>query len=487
MDLYTISDIAAALKRKEISSVEITQAFLARIQKSDNQLNSFISITAEQALREAKAADELRAKGAAPSFLAGVPLAHKDNFCTQGTKTTSASKMLSNFVPPYSATVVNRLKAAGMVMLGKTNMDEFAMGSSNETSFYGPVKNPWDVERVPGGSSGGSSAAVAAKLTPFATGSDTGGSIRQPASLCNLVGIKPTYGRVSRYGMVAFASSLDQAGPITHTVEDAAHIMNIIAGADLLDSTSVDYPVPDYTKTLNDSLKGLTIGIPEEYFDASLNPEVVHLIEDAITVYEKLGVRIKKINLKSTRQCISLYYLIASAECASNLARYDGVHYGYRCDSPKDLQDLYIRSRSEGFGDEVKRRILIGTHILSSEAYNAYYIKAQTMRTLIMQEFLDVFQAVDLILGPTTPGPAFKLQEKTDDPLHMYLSDIYTVMVNLAGLPAISLPAGFVNDLPVGMQLVGPAWNEARLLNVAHRYQKETNWHLYSPKGAEYV
>lgn len=482
MHFNSICELITALDRKTVSSVEVTQSFLDRIAKFDSQINSFITVTPEQALAEAKLADERRAKGKA-TFLTGVPIAHKDNLCTHSVKTTCASKMLSNFIPNYDATIVERFKTAGAVMLGKTNMDEFAMGSSNETSFYGPVKNPWDQERVPGGSSGGSSAAVAAGLTLLATGSDTGGSIRQPAALCNLVGIKPTYGRVSRYGMVAFASSLDQAGPMTRTVEDAAHVMNVMAGIDAKDSTSFDASVPDYTANLRDSLEGLTIGIPEEYFEDGLSQEIVKLMEEAIKVYQSLGARIKKVNLKNTHQGITLYYLISSAECASNLARYDGVRYGHRCESPQNLEDLYTRSRSEGFGAEVKRRLLMGTHVLSAEAYYAYYLKAQTIRTLLIQEFAEVFKEVDVLLGPTTPSPAFKLGEKMDDPMHMYLSDIYTVTVSLAGLPAISLPAGFVNHLPIGMQLIGPTFSEARLLNVAHRYQEVTHWHTQKPRG----
>jgi aspartyl-tRNA(Asn)/glutamyl-tRNA(Gln) amidotransferase subunit A len=482
MKFDTISGLARALDHKEVSSVEATQYFLDRITQYDKKINSFITVTADEALTQARLADEKRAKGE-HSFLTGVPIAQKDNVCTQGINTTCASKMLSNFKPIYDATIIERFKSADMVMLGKTNMDEFAMGSSNETSFYGSVKNPWDMERVPGGSSGGSAAAVAAGLALAATGSDTGGSIRQPAALCNLVGVKPTYGRVSRYGMVAFASSLDQAGPIARTAEDAAYVMNIMAGFDAKDSTSVNIPVPDYTAALNDSLEGLTIGILDEHFENGLNAQMTHLMEEAIRVYQKLGARIKRVKLKNAHEGITLYYLIASAECASNLARYDGVRYGYRCKDPQSLDDLYTRSRSEGFGAEVKRRILIGTHLLSAEAYHAYYLKAQTVRTLLIEEFSNLFKDIDVLLGPTTPGPAFKLGEKVDDPLHMYLSDVYTVPISLAGLPAISVPVGFVNDLPVGMQLIGPTFSEARLFNVAHRYQMLTDWHLQKPRG----
>lgn len=484
MHFYSLRELVNALESKQVSSVEVTQYFLDRIANLDTQINSFISVVPELALQAAKRADAQRAKGLAGP-LTGVPIAHKDNFCTQGIKTSCASRMLDSFIAPYDATVVDQFKSAATVLVGKLNMDEFAMGSSSETSFYGAVRNPWDLERVPGGSSGGSSAAVAAGLVLAATASDTGGSIRQPAALCNLVGLKPTYGRVSRYGLVAFASSLDQAGPITRTAEDAALIMNVMAGFDAQDSNSMEIAVPDYTATLNDSLEGLTIGVPQEYFSDGLDAEIARLIEVAIREYEQLGARIKAVNLKSSHQGIALYYLIASAECASNLARYDGVRYGYRCQNPRDLEDLYKRSRSEGFGDEVKRRILIGTYVLSSESYNAYYLKAQTIRTGLIQEFAQVFEQVDLLLGPTTPAPAFKLGEKTQDPIQMYLSDIYTITVNLAGLPAISLPVGFVNDLPVGMQLIGPAFSEARLLNVAHRYQQVTDWHCRLPREFE--
>jgi aspartyl-tRNA(Asn)/glutamyl-tRNA(Gln) amidotransferase subunit A len=479
MSFQTISRLSKALREKAISSVEVTQACLERIEQLNPTLNSLITVTPDQALEAARAADEQIASGSA-HILTGIPIVHKDNFCTQGIKTTCASKMLSNFIPPYDATVVTKLKAAGAVMLGKANMDEFAMGGSNETSYYGPAKNPWDLARVPGGSSGGSAAAVAAGLAFGATGTDTGGSIRQPAAFCNLVGLKPTYGRVSRYGMVAFASSLDQAGPIARTVEDAAYLLNSLAGLDLSDSTSMDHGIPDYTATLNNPLTGLTIGIPAEFFEEDLNTEVGQCLEEAIRIYQRLGAHIKKVHLKHTANGITLYYLIASAECASNLGRYDGIRYGYRCASPKSLEDLYNRSRSEGFGPEVKRRILVGTHILSADAY-AYYLKAQTVRTLLIQEFAQVFETVDVLLSPTTPAPAFKLGEKMDDPLNMYLADIYTVTVSLAGLPAISLPAGFVGGLPVGQQLIGPAFSEARLLNIAHGYQQATDWHTRVP------
>ncbi|WP_218814743.1 Asp-tRNA(Asn)/Glu-tRNA(Gln) amidotransferase subunit GatA [Rickettsiella endosymbiont of Dermanyssus gallinae] len=482
MHTATLTELSIALKNKKISSRELTEHFLARIKKYDPQINSFITVTAEQALQQADRADEHYNKGIAGP-LTGIPIAHKDIFCTDGIKTSCASKMLDNFIAPYDASLVTTLKQAGTVLLGKTNMDEFAMGSSNETSFYGCVKNPWDLTRVPGGSSGGSSAAVAARLTPAATGTDTGGSIRQPAALCNLTGLKPTYGRVSRYGLVAFASSLDQAGPMTQTAEDAALLMNAMAGFDKKDSTSMNEPVPDYTQSLNDSLEGLKIGLPKEYFSADLDPKIASCIEKAIKHYESLGASIHAVSLPNCHLVVPLYYIIASAECSSNLARYDGIRYGYRCSNPKDLRDLYERTRAEGFGDEVKRRILMGTYVLSAGYYDAYYIKAQKIRALMIQDFEQAFKQVDILIGPTTPSTAFKLGEKTKDPVSMYLSDIYTIAVNLAGLPAISIPAGFSDGLPVGMQLISPAFTEAKLLNVAHRYQQITDWHKELPEN----
>lgn len=478
----TIKELSADLAAKKISSVELTKLFLDRVRKLDDKLNSFITVTEESALKEALAADE-KIKSGHQSPLTGIPIAHKDIFCTDGIKTTCGSKMLDNFVAPYDATVVQNLKAAGTVMLGKTNMNEFAMGSSNETSYYGPTKNPWDLEYVPGGSSGGSAAAVAALLAPGATGTDTGGSIRQPAALCGITGIKPTYGRVSRYGMIAFASSLDQGGPFARTAEDAALLLNAMAGFDERDSTSVNEPVPDYTASLNDSIKGLRIGLPKEYFSEGLNPDVAKAIDAAIDEYKKLGVTFHEISLPNTFLSCPTYYVIAPAECSSNLARYDGVRYGYRCQNPKDLLDLYTRSRSEGFGNEVKRRIMIGTYVLSAGYYDAYYIKAQRVRRLIRDDFTEAFKKVDVILSPTTPTPAFKLGEKSNDPLSMYLSDIYTIAVNLAGLPGISIPAGFVNGLPVGLQLIGNLFGEAKILNAAHQYQKATDWHTRTPEG----
>lgn len=478
----TIAELSRELESKSISSVELTQHYLERIKQHNDKLNAFITVTPEHALAAAKAADDLRAQGKA-GRLTGIPIAQKDIFCTDGIKTSCGSKMLDNFVAPYDATVVRKLKAAGTVMLGKTNMDEFAMGSSNETSFYGNVANPWNTEYVPGGSSGGSAAAVAACLTPAATGTDTGGSIRQPAALCGITGIKPTYGRVSRYGMIAFASSLDQGGPMTRSAEDAAILLNEMAGFDEHDSTSLQESVPDYTATLNNPLEGMTIGLPKEYFSEGIDSEVAKVIEAAIEEYKKMGVKFKEISLSNTHLSAPAYYVIAPAECSSNLARYDGVRYGYRCSDPANLQDLYKRSRSEGFGAEVKRRIMIGTYVLSAGYYDAYYIKAQKIRHLIRNDFDQAFKDVDLILCPTTPTTAFKFGEKTSDPLTMYLSDIYTIAVNLAGLPGISIPAGFANKMPVGLQLIGNLFTEAKLLNVAHQYQKATDWHKQTPEG----
>jgi aspartyl-tRNA(Asn)/glutamyl-tRNA(Gln) amidotransferase subunit A len=484
MHTLSLAELAAGLKSKKFSSVEVTQAFLARISKFDKQLNSFITVTPERALAQAKAADARLAKGNAHT-LTGVPLAQKDIFCTNGVKTSCGSKMLDNFIAPYDATVVRKCDDAGMVMLGKTNMDEFAMGSSNETSFYGAVRNPFDVKAVPGGSSGGSAAAVAARLAPIATGTDTGGSIRQPAALCNLTGLKPTYGRVSRWGMIAFASSLDQGGPMARSAEDVALLMNVIAGFDEKDSTSVERAVPDYIATLNNSLKGVRIGVPKEFFGQGLDPKVEEVIRAALKEYEKLGATLKEISLPNSGLSVPTYYVVAPAECSSNLSRFDGVRFGYRCENPKDLIDLYKRSRGEGFGAEVKRRIMIGTYALSSGYYDAYYLKAQKLRRLIADDFKRAFAEVDVIAGPTSPTVAFNIGEKTDDPVTMYLSDIYTIAVNLAGIPGMSIPAGFVGDRPVGLQLMGNLFDEARLLNVAHMYQMATDWHLRAPKGFE--
>ncbi|HLB56640.1 MAG TPA: Asp-tRNA(Asn)/Glu-tRNA(Gln) amidotransferase subunit GatA [Coxiellaceae bacterium] len=477
----TISELSKLLSEKKISSVELTKHFLSRITQFNETLNAFITITEENALKQAQNADQKIAAGNAHP-LCGIPIAHKDIFCTSGIKTTCASKILENFIAPYDATLIEKCNAANLITLGKTNMDEFAMGSSNETSYFGNVKNPWDLERTPGGSSGGSAASVAARIAPIATGTDTGGSIRQPAALSGITGLKPTYGRVSRYGMIAFASSLDQGGILSQSAEDAALLLNIIAGHDKKDSTSIQHDVPDYTKTLENSIKGLTIGLPEEYFTGGLETGVEKNIQDAIKIYEKCGATFKKISLPHTDLATSAYYVIAPAEASSNLARYDGVRYGYRCENPKNLDDLYKRTRSEGFGEEVQRRILIGTYVLSSGFYDAYYLKAQKIRRLIRDDFVKVFNDVDLILTPTAPTAAFKLGEKISDPVTMYLNDIFTIAVNLAGLPAISIPAGFSNNLPVGLQLIGKHFDEAKILNAAHQFQLNTDWHKKMPE-----
>ena len=478
----TLAQLAAGLAAGKYSSVELTRAALERAAAAQPGLNALVSLTAEQAVVQAKAADATLASGKGGP-LTGVPMIHKDIFCTAGVLTTCGSKMLSNFIAPYDATIVHRLKEAGMVMIGKANMDEFAMGSSNETSFYGPVRNPWDATRVPGGSSGGSAAAVAARLAPLATATDTGGSIRQPASLCGVTGIKPTYGRVSRYGMIAFASSLDQAGVITVSAEDAALTLQAMAGFDPRDSTSVDVPVPDYRAALDAPLAGLKIGILKEFFGEGLQPEVEAPVRAALEQFRKLGAVIKEVSLPSLPLSVPTYYVVAPAECSSNLARFDGVRFGHRCANPRDLQDLYKRSRAEGFGAEVKRRIMTGTYVLSAGYYDAYYIKAQKVRALINSDFLRAFGEVDLLLGPTAPTPAFGLGDKTSDPITMYLNDIYTIGANLAGLPAMSIPCGFAGQLPVGVQLIGPHFGEAKLLAAAHRYQLETDWHLKTPAG----
>jgi len=478
----TISQLQTELKNKKISSVELTQYYLKRIETLDKNYNSFITVCAEHALKQAKSADTDIAAGKI-NLLTGIPIAQKDIFCTAGIKTTCGSKILDNFIAPYESTVTQKFLAAGSVMLGKTNMDEFAMGSSNETSFYGPVKNPWNLACTPGGSSGGSAAAVAAGLAPAATGTDTGGSIRQPAALCNLTGLKPTYGRVSRYGMIAFASSLDQAGPLAKTAEDAAILMNVISGYDAKDSTCVNRDVPDYTADLNKKIAGLTIGLPKEYFIAGLDPAVEKAVQTTITELKKLGCNFKEISLPHTELAASAYYVIAPAECSSNLARFDGVRYGYRCENPVNLIDLYERSRAEGFGSEVKRRILVGTYVLSAGYFDAYYRKAQRVRRLIRDDFVNALKEVDVILTPSTPTPAFKIGEKLQDPVAMYLSDVFTIAVNLAGLPGLSMPCGFDKGLPIGVQLIGNYFDEARILNVAHQYQQVTNWHNKSPEN----
>jgi aspartyl-tRNA(Asn)/glutamyl-tRNA(Gln) amidotransferase subunit A len=478
----SVAELAAALRARQVSSVELTRAFLARMTRHQGELNAFISITAEAALAEAAQADvRLRSQDAGP--LTGVPIAHKDIYCTRGQKTTCGSRMLANFVSPYDATVVERLRAAGVVMLGKTNMDEFAMGSSNETSFFGPVCNPWDRARVPGGSSGGSAAAVAARPVPAATTPNTSGSIPQPAALCGVTGLKPTYGRVSRYGMIAFASSLDQGGLLTRSAGDAALLLGAIAGFDERDSTSVELPVPDYSAALEQPLKGLKIGVLKEFFDKGLDAAVEQQLRAALEVLRAQGAVIKEVSLPHLPLSVPTYYVVAPAECSSNLARFDGVRYGYRCEQPRDLLDLYQRSRGEGFGAEVKRRIMTGTYVLSAGYYDAFYLKAQRVRQLISNDFEHAFHDVDVVIGPTTPTTAFELGAKTSDPVTMYLNDIYTIGANLAGLPAISVPCGFVQGLPAGMQIIGPHFGEERLLNVAHRFQLETDWHRRTPPG----
>ena len=471
----TVAETSAALAAGDISSVEITQAYLDRIATLNGELNAFITVCENSALLQAKAADDARANGNDRPLL-GIPLAHKDIFCTKDILTTCGSRMLHNFVSPYNATVVERFIDAGTVLLGKTNMDEFAMGSSNETSFFGDVKNPWNTECVPGGSSGGSAAAVAADLCAMATGTDTGGSIRQPAAFCGVTGLKPSYGRVSRWGMIAFASSLDQAGPITKSAEDAALMLNVMSGLDKKDSTSIDRPIEDFTATLNQPLKGLRIGVPKQHFADGLSMEVEQAIRNALAEYEKLGATIKEMDLTNSHLSVSAYYVVAPAEASANLSRFDGVRYGHRCEDPTDLEDMYKRTRSEGFGEEVKRRIMIGTYALSAGYYDAYYRKAQKIRRLIKDDFDRAFEEVDVIIGPTSPHTAFKLGSKAD-PVSMYLEDIYTIAVNLAGLPAASIPAGIANGLPIGMQIIGKYFDEAKILNVAHQFQQHTDWH----------
>ncbi|MGY6625000.1 Asp-tRNA(Asn)/Glu-tRNA(Gln) amidotransferase subunit GatA [Acinetobacter johnsonii] len=479
-DLHRLSirELSEGLAGAKFSSRELTEHYLKRIAKLDTQVKSYVTVTAEQALVQADAADAAIKAGTATA-LTGVPIAHKDIFCTQGIKTSAGSKMLDNFISPYDATVVAQGKTAGLVTLGKVNMDEFAMGSTSESSFYGATKNPWALDHVPGGSSGGSAAVVAADLAPFATGTDTGGSIRQPASFCGLTGLKPTYGRVSRYGIIAYASSLDQAGPMARSAEDCAYLMNVMAGHDAKDSTSMDKAVEDYVANLNaTALKGLRIGIPKQYFNvAGLDAAVKARVEESLKKLEELGAVLVEIDLNMTESYVPTYYLIAPAEASSNLSRYDGVRYGYRAENPQDILDLYKRSRSEGFGAEVQRRILIGTYALSAGYYDAYYVKAQKVRRLIQQDFLKAFEQVDVIAAPTAPTTAYKIGASLD-PVEMYLGDIYTIAVNLAGLPAISAPVGFDQDnLPVGLQLIGNYWSESQLLSVVHQYQQATDWH----------
>ncbi len=476
----TLTELKAGLQAKDFSARELSEHFLDRIQARDGELNSFITVTRDQALRQADAADQAIAAGD-HRLLTGLPIAHKDIFCTEGVRTSCGSRMLDNFVAPYTATAVERMAAQGAVMLGKTNMDEFAMGSSNETSFYGPVRNPWDTERVPGGSSGGAAACMAARLAPGATGTDTGGSIRQPAALNGVTGLKPTYGRVSRWGMIAFASSLDQAGPLGLSAADCALMLQAMAGHDDKDSTCLNEPVDDYLGALDQGLDGLRIGVPEEFFPDNLDGAIADNAREAMRELEKQGAKLVKVSLPSIKLSVPAYYVIAPAEASSNLSRFDGVRFGYRCEDPKDLEDLYKRSRSEGFGAEVKRRILVGTYALSAGYYDAYYKRAQQVRRLIRDDFARAFKEVDVLMGPTSPETAFKLGAKADDPVNMYMADVFTIAVNLAGLPALSMPSGFIDGLPAGTQVIGNYFQEGRVLNVAHRYQMATDWHQRIP------
>lgn len=472
----TIAQLSSDLAQKRVSSVALTQHYLNRIKQYDGTLNSFITCTETEALAQAEAADQRRSQKDRVTPLTGIPIAYKDMFCTKGVRTTAASKMLADFIAPYDATVVQKLKKAGMVMLGKTNMDEFAMGSSNENSYYGPVRNPWGLNHVPGGSSGGSATAVAARIAPASLGSDTGGSIRQPAAFCGLTGLKPTYGRVSRYGMIAYASSLDSAGPITQNAEDAALLFNELAGFDPKDSTARRCPTQDYTADLDRPLSKLRVGIAPEYLTRDLDPHISVALEEARQLLESMGAVTKEIHMPHMHLAIPVYYLVACVECASNLARYDGIRYGYRCDHPRDLMDLYVRTRSEGFGKEVKRRILAGTYTLFGSSYDTHYRRVKRIRHKISVDYQNIFQTVDVIISPTTPTTAFRLGEKIQDPIKMYLSDIFTVMNNLAGVPGISIPAGFSDGLPIGLQITANHFMEAQLLNVAHQFQKQSDW-----------
>ena len=481
----TLKQLAAELAAKRVSSVEVTEFFRKRINGLGKAVNAFISLDEGRSLAAARAADGLIAQGKAQP-LTGIPFAHKDIFCTKGWLTTCGSKMLSNFVAPYDAHAIELFNRAGAVIAGKTNMDEFAMGSSNETSYYGPVRNPWNAAAVPGGSSGGSAAAVAARLVPAATGTDTGGSIRQPAALSGVCGLKPTYGVVSRYGMIAFASSLDQAGPLAKTAEDLALMMNVMAGYDARDSTSLQREQEDYTRDLAKPVRGMRIGLPAEFFAAGMAPDVARAVEQAIAEFKKLGCETVEVSLPNMKLSVPVYYVLAPAEASSNLSRFDGVRYGYRAPEYTDLADMYGKTRAQGFGAEVKRRILIGTYVLSHGYYDAYYIKAQKLRRLIAQDFVEAFKKCDVIMGPTAPTTAFKLGEKAGDPVQMYLSDIYTIAVNLAGLPGMSIPAGFGDkNLPVGLQIIGNYFGEAKMLNAAHQYQQATDWHMRMPPGIE--
>ena len=478
----SINELHHGLLNKDFSSVELTEYFLSRIKKLNPSINAFITVDEEKSLGQAKLADEKISKGDL-NPLTGIPIAQKDIFCAKGWKTTCGSLMLDNFISPYDAFVIEAFNKAGSVNLGKTNMDEFAMGSSNETSYYGPVKNPWNLDYVPGGSSGGSAAAVASRMAPIATGTDTGGSIRQPASLCGLTGLKTTYGLVSRFGMIAFASSLDQAGPMALTAADCAYMLNVMAGYDDRDSTCIDRPKEDYLADLDHSIQGLKIGVPKEFFDEGLDANVQQLVEEALNEYKKLGAELVDISLPNTSLAIPVYYVIAPAEASSNLSRYDGVRYGYRAKEYKDLMDMYFKTREQGFGEEVKRRILIGTYVLSAGYYDAYYLKAQKIRKLISNDFKEAFTKCDVIMGPAAPSVAFKSGDKKEDPLAMYLQDIYTISTNLAGLPGMSLPVGQTQGLPVGLQIIGNYFKEAQMLNVAHAYQQKTQWHKMMPEG----
>ena len=477
----SLKELSEGLKQKKFSSVELTQFFLNRLDLHNSSINAFITIDKDKSLAMAKHSDEMIKEGN-QNYLTGIPIAQKDIFCAEGWKTSCGSKMLDNFIAPYDSTVISKFNAVGAVNLGKTNMDEFAMGSSNETSFYGNVKNPWDIKTVPGGSSGGSAAAVAGRLAPAATATDTGGSIRQPASLCGLTGLKPTYGLVSRYGMIAFASSLDQAGPMCHTAEDCAAMMNVMSGHDPKDSTSIQRTKENYLTGISDPIKGLKIGVPKEFFSEGLDPEVEKIIERGINEYKKLGAEIVEISLPNNHLSIPVYYVIAPAEASSNLSRYDGVRYGYRTKEYDDLMEMYCKTREEGFGEEVKRRIMIGTYVLSAGYYDAYYLKAQKIRRLISEDFKKAFENCDVILGPSAPSVAFPIGEKKEDPLKMYMQDVYTISTNLAGLPGLSMPAGLMNELPVGIQLIGNYFSEAKLLNIANIFQMNTDWHNLSPE-----
>ncbi len=479
----TAHEIRELLHKGETSSEEVTKTVFERIDEEDSKTGAYVTLTKELAVKQARMVDKKRKQGEDLSPLAGIPISVKDNICTEGIRTTCSSKILSNFIPPYQATVFEKILSQDLVPVGKTNMDEFAMGSSTETSFFGITHNPWDLDKIPGGSSGGSAVSVANNETVVSIGSDTGGSIRQPAALCGVVGLKPTYGRVSRFGLVAFASSLDQIGPITKDVEDCALLMNVISGHDIKDSTSADIQAPDYTSSLTGEIKGIVAGIPEEYFVSGIDSEVETAVRGAVDALEKLGVKLEKISLPHTDFAIATYYIIATAEASSNLARYDGVKYGYRC-KDSDLMEMYKKTRSEGFGAEVKRRIMLGTYTLCAGFYDAYYLKAQRVRTLIKEDFEKAFQKCDCIITPTSPSPAFGIGEKIENPLQMYLSDIFTIPANLAGIPGVSLPCGFSKaGLPIGLQIMGKAFDEGTILRVAHAYEKESDWHLMMPGG----